>query len=123
MTTDQVMALLRQVMPIVGTMLTVFGLSSATANNIVNLVMTGAGPTITLAGIIWSFIANTRASIMAATATQYLVYCKANLTTAICSADNRRSVIKYVRSGRAARNQLETYVAAGNAGPAGLYNT
>ncbi len=68
MTTDQVMALLRQVMPIVGTMLTVFGLSSATANNIVNLVMTGAGPTITLAGIIWSFIANTRASIMAAAA-------------------------------------------------------
>src|SRR6266404_5843761 len=66
MTTDQIMALLRQVMPIVGTMLTVFGLSSATANNIVNLVMTGAGPTITLAGIIWSFIANTRASIMAA---------------------------------------------------------
>jgi len=55
-------------MPIVGTMLTVFGLSSATANNIVNLVMTGAGPTITLAGIIWSFIANTRASIMAAAA-------------------------------------------------------
>ncbi len=68
MTTDQVMALLRQVMPIVGTMLTVFGLSSATANNIVNLVMTGAGPTITLAGIIWFFIANTRASIMAAAA-------------------------------------------------------
>jgi len=68
MTIDQVMALLRQVMPIVGTMLTVFGLSSATANNIVNLVMTGAGPTITLAGIIWSFIANTRASIMAAAA-------------------------------------------------------
>jgi len=62
------MALLRQVMPIVGTMLTVFGLSSATANNIVNLVMTGAGPTITLAGIIWSFVANTRASIMAAAA-------------------------------------------------------
>jgi len=68
MTIDQVMALLRQVMPIVGTMLTVFGLSSATANNIVNLIMTGAGPTITLASIIWSFIANTRASIMAAAA-------------------------------------------------------
>ncbi len=57
------------------------------------------------------------------TATQYLVYCKANLTTTICSADNRRSVIKWVRFGRAARNQLETYVAAGNAGPAALYNT
>ena len=57
------------------------------------------------------------------TATQYLVYCKSNLATPVCSADNRRSIIKYVRSGRAARNQLETYVAAGNAGPSGLYNT
>src|SRR5258708_21214704 len=68
MTIDQVMALLRQVMPIVGTMLTVFGLSSTTANNIVNLIMTGAGPVLTLASIIWSFIANTRASIMASAA-------------------------------------------------------
>ena len=57
------------------------------------------------------------------TATQYLIYCKSNLTTAICSADNRRSVIKWVRTGRAARNQLETYVTSGNAGPSGLYNT
>src|SRR6266704_5085986 len=57
------------------------------------------------------------------TATQYLVYCKSNLATAICSADNRRSIIKYVRTGRAARNQLETYVASGNAGPSALYNT
>src|SRR5258707_1215745 len=86
MTIDQVMALLRQVMPIVGTMLTVFGLSSATA-------------------------------------TQYLVYCRPHPPTPLRSADNRRSVIKYVRSGRAARNQLETYVAAGNAGPSWLYNT
>ena len=68
MTTDQIMALLRQVMPIVGTMLTIFGLSSATANSIVNLVMTGAGPALTLASLIWSFIANTRASIMASAA-------------------------------------------------------
>ncbi len=57
------------------------------------------------------------------TATQYLVHCKSNLATPVCSANNRRSVIKYVRSGRAARNQLETYVAVGNAGPSGLYNT
>ena len=57
------------------------------------------------------------------TATQYLVYCKANLATPVCSADNRRSIIEYVRSGRAARNQLETYISAGNAGPSRLYNT
>jgi hypothetical protein len=57
------------------------------------------------------------------TATQYLVYCKANLATAVCSADNRRSVIKYVRSGRTARNQLEPYITSGSAGPSALYNT
>src|SRR6266704_1597273 len=68
MTVDQVMALLRQAMPIIGTMLTVFGLSATTTNNIVNLVMSGAGPAMTLASVIWSFIANSRASIMAAAA-------------------------------------------------------
>jgi len=68
MTIDQVMALLRQVMPIVGTMLTVFGLSSATANNIVNLIMSGAGPALALTSVVWSFIANSRTSIMTAAA-------------------------------------------------------
>src|SRR6266436_7253098 len=57
------------------------------------------------------------------TATQYLVYCKANLITTICSADNRRGVIKWVRTGRAARNQLETYIASNTTGPAAVYNT
>lgn len=56
------------------------------------------------------------------TATQYLIYCKANLATAICSAANRRNVIKYVRVGRAARNQLETSIASGANGPAPVYN-
>jgi len=58
-----------------------------------------------------------------ATATQYLIYCKTNLATPICVADNRRQVIKYVRVGRAARTQLETYIASGQAGPSALYNT
>lgn len=58
-----------------------------------------------------------------ATATQYLNYCRANLTTAICSADNRRIVIRGVRAGRAARNQLETYLTQGTAAPAAIYNT
>ena|SRR5258706_1836984 len=57
------------------------------------------------------------------TATQYLVYCKTNLATTICSADNRRGVIKWVRTGRAARNQLETYIASNTTGPAAVYNT
>ncbi len=57
------------------------------------------------------------------TATQYLVYCKANLTTAICSADTRRKVIKAVRIGRAARTQLEASIASGGNGPSPIYNT
>jgi hypothetical protein len=58
-----------------------------------------------------------------ATATQYLTYCKANLSTSACSADNRRAVIKAVRAGRAARNQLETYVTSNTAAPSAIYNT
>ena len=68
MTNDQLMGLLRQFMPIIGTMLTVFGLSSATANNLVNLIMSGAGPAMTLYSLVWSFIVNSRASIIASAA-------------------------------------------------------
>ena len=58
-----------------------------------------------------------------ATATQYLIYCKNNITVPACSAGNRRTVIKYVRVGRAARNQLETSIATGAPGPGAIYNT
>jgi hypothetical protein len=57
-----------------------------------------------------------------ATATQYLSYCKANLTTSACSATNRRTVIQAVRAGRAARNQLETYVTNNTNAPSAIYN-
>jgi len=56
-------------------------------------------------------------------ATAYLVYCKTNLSTAACSADNRRSVIKYTRAGRAARNQIETAISTNTSVPAALYNS
>jgi hypothetical protein len=55
-------------------------------------------------------------------ATQYLVYCKANLATSTCSAANRRAVIQYVRAGRAARNQLETYIVQNANAPSAVYN-
>ncbi len=58
-----------------------------------------------------------------ATATQYFSYCRANLTMPICSANNRRAVLKYVRAGTAARNQLETYLQAGSPAPAAIFNT
>jgi hypothetical protein len=55
-------------------------------------------------------------------ATAYLVFCKTNLTTAPCSAGNRRNVITYVRAGRAARNQIETYVSTSSSVPVAIYN-
>jgi len=56
------------------------------------------------------------------TATQYLNYCRGNLSVPACSADNRRTVIRAVRSGRAARNKLETYIAGGTPAPSVVYN-
>ena len=56
-------------------------------------------------------------------ATQYLRYCKGRLAQAICSANNRRLVIRYGRQGTAARNQLELGIANGAAvGPRTLYD-
>lgn len=57
------------------------------------------------------------------TGTQYLNYCVGHLSAAICSADNRRAVIKYTRAGRAARNQLETYMDQSTDAPSAPYNT
>jgi hypothetical protein len=56
-------------------------------------------------------------------ATAYLVYCKSNLSTASCSAANRRSVIQYTRAGRAARNQIETAISTNTSVPAAIYNS
>jgi hypothetical protein len=59
-----------------------------------------------------------------ASATQYLLFCKsANPSPAYCALSNRQAVVKAVRAGRVARNQLEPYVVSGTAGPAALYNT
>lgn len=57
------------------------------------------------------------------TATNYFDHCRANLSEAICSAPNRRFVIKAVRSGRAARDKLETYITSSTPAPASIYNS
>jgi len=57
-----------------------------------------------------------------ATATNYLRWCKTNLSQPACSPSNRRNVIKYVRAGTAARNQLETYLTTNSNAPATIYN-
>jgi hypothetical protein len=58
-----------------------------------------------------------------ASATQYLLFCKANPAQAICALKTRQTVVSAVRAGRAARNQLEPYVTSGQAGPIAIYNT
>lgn len=56
-------------------------------------------------------------------ATAFLVYCKSMPSAATCSAANRREVIKDTRAGRAARNQIETYIQSSATIPAAIYNT
>jgi hypothetical protein len=57
-----------------------------------------------------------------ATATQYLLYCKANPAISPCLLSTRQAVVKAVRAGRVTRGQLEPYIVSGAAGPAALYN-
>ena len=59
-----------------------------------------------------------------ATATQYLLYCKATVPApSYCALTTRQSVVKAVRAGRVVRAQLEPYITSGTAGPVALYNT
>lgn len=61
--------------------------------------------------------------ILKGTATNYGRYCiTAKFVDAICSAGIRRTVIKFVRSGTAARNQLEDSVTNGAPAAASVYN-
>ena len=57
-------------------------------------------------------------------ATGFLTFCHAGGNAdATCSATNRRNVIKYVRAGRAGRNQMETYIQTSASSPSVVYNT
>lgn len=61
--------------------------------------------------------------ILKGTATNYGRYCiQGKFVDAICSAGNRRLVIKFVRSGTSARNQLEDSVQNGTPAAASVYN-
>lgn len=59
-----------------------------------------------------------------ASATQYLLYCKATVPApSYCALATRQAVVKAVRAGRVARAQLEPYITSGIAGPSAIYNT
>lgn len=55
-------------------------------------------------------------------ATQYLVYCKTNLERNVCSADNRRKVIRYVDEGTKLRDQLQEAAKRGDTVPTATFN-
>lgn len=58
-----------------------------------------------------------------ATATNYGRYCiQGKFVDAICSAANRRVVVKAIRTGTAARNQLELSITTNTPAAATLYN-
>jgi hypothetical protein len=57
-----------------------------------------------------------------ASATQYLLFCKANPAQSVCALKTRQAVVSAVRAGRVTRNQLEPYIVSNTAGPAALYN-
>lgn len=84
-------------------------------------IITGA--TVSPAAVI---VAGNSFDAIEATATNYLVFCKANRTMAACSnyVAARKAILPAVRSGRVARNNLENFLTAnpGALGPSGLYN-
>lgn len=62
-------------------------------------------------------------NVLKAAATNYGRYCVANrMPEPVCSASNRRAVIRFVRSGTSARNQLENSVENGTPAAASVYN-
>lgn len=69
MTNDQLMGIVRQIVPILGTLATSFGWLSATqVTGITSIVYQIAGPALLLVGIVWSLIANSKTSILTAAA-------------------------------------------------------
>ena len=63
---DQVMGQLRVLIPALGTVATALGLSQAEAGSYTQMALASIGPISYLVVVVWSFIANSRASIMKA---------------------------------------------------------
>jgi len=62
-------------------------------------------------------------NILKGTATNYGRYCITNaMPEPICSASNRRLVVKFVRTGTGARNQLQASLTNGQPAAASVYN-
>lgn len=99
------------------------GLSLAGCASLTKTWDTITGATVSPAAVI---VAGNAFDAIEATATNYLVFCKANRAVAGCGTyvQARRAIIPAVRSGRVARNNLEQFLHdnPGQLGPSGLYN-
>jgi hypothetical protein len=98
-----------------------FGLAGCASLQQDYAIITGA--TVSPAAVI---VAGNSFDAIEATATNYLVFCKANRTISGCGSyvAARKAILPAVRSGRVARNNLENFLTAnpGALGPSGLYN-
>ena len=65
MSADQITALIRQILPVFGSLLAVFGFSSATSSAITNLLMEISGPLVIAGSAIWAAIAHRPAAVAA----------------------------------------------------------
>jgi hypothetical protein len=61
---DQVMAQLRIIIPALGTIVTALGISNSEAGSYTQMALTMVGPISYVIVAIWSFVANTRKSIL-----------------------------------------------------------
>lgn len=68
MTQDQVMGLLRQLLPAIGALALVLGVSQTTVSYWTNLILQIAGPISIVVGVIWSLVANSKKSILTSAA-------------------------------------------------------
>lgn len=69
MTADMVMALLRQFLPVAGTLATALGwIAPEKVAPLVSSILAAAGPVMVLGGVIWTTVANTKKSIITSTA-------------------------------------------------------
>lgn len=103
--------------PLLGACATPFG------QNLQNIYGVVTGATVSPAAVL---VAGNSFDAVEKTATNYIIFCSSNRTTPACVnfVGVRNQLVPAIRSGRAARNQLEAFMRShpGALGPTGLYN-
>lgn len=103
--------------PLLGACATTFG------QELSNIYNAATGATVSPAAVL---VAGNSFDAVEKTATNYIVFCSGHRTNPACAnfITIRSQLVPAVRSGRAARNNLEAFMKAnpGALGPAGLYN-